>query len=526
MQDTPFSNAGRNTLTAALRELAARAETALAEIAALEGSVANPDALTSPKLATDLDGALAAIQDGIGASQDVTVRRLTLSGSVRAAIVFIEDLADLTLVQQAVLARLLDGAPRLDGATSLVSALEPVLTVPSLASADTIPAMIQAVLAGNTLILVAGFRSAVAVDSQNAKQRSPGRTSVENVLRGPQVAFTEKLTYNLGLLRVRVKDPGLRITYRHVGRASGTEIALCALAGRVHPDLEGRVLSAIESVSTDTVTDSGELSQHLNRGWFHVFPLAISTERPDQAERALYDGRVLIFVQNSPFALILPSVYVDFFRTPEDYYIPWVAATALRWLRLFSDHLAVLLPGLYICIALFNPGTLTPPFMLALAASRTLVPYSPVLEVFMVSALGDILVEASIRSPKVVGSAIPIVGGIVIGDVLIKTHLAGDVALVAASLATVAQFTATDPTIQQILRIQKYWYIAWAAYLGFFGLMIAVTLQLLYMATIDSVGVPYFYPVAPFKFREALDAKFVLPPRLRPHRATRSDPRG
>jgi hypothetical protein len=233
---------------------------------------------------------------------------------------------------------------------------------------------------------------------------------------------------------------------------------------------------------------------------------------------ALFDGRVVVVVDTSPFVLILPSVYVDFFQAMEDLYVPWVPATGLRILRLASNHVAALAPALYVAVASFNPGILTPPFELVLASSRALVPFSPLVEAILVLVLTDILIEAAIRSPKVVGNAVPIVGGIIIGDVLTKTHLASEVMLVAGALAAITQFTAAEPSISTVERLNKYWFLIWAGYLGIFGLMIATILELAYMANLKSVGTPYFSPMAPFQWREALNAKFALPPRWRPRK--------
>ena len=504
-----------------VQSLASECQLLLAEIDALEASWTHPDNLLMPANLSDMKASLAQLHAVLGQNQDLIVRKLEVSGK-KVALVFLNDMADERLLRSDILAPLQSHPPALTGSTSLLNVMQNTLHAPNLKGSKDFSKLVSSLLNGDSLILVEGHSQALIVSSSGVKERSPGTTSVENVLRGPQEAFTEKISYNLGLLRVRVKDPGLEIQYRMVGRGSLTKVAICSLPGRVDVDILKHVVSSVEAVATDYITDSGELLEYLHPGIFHIFPLAVSTERPDRAERALFDGRVVVIVDNSPFVLLLPSVYVDFFRSPEDYYIPWVPATGLRWLRLFADHLAALLPAIYVCIASFNPGALTPSFMLTLASSRTLVPYSPMLEILLVMVLGDLLVESSIRSPKVVGNAIPIVGGIVIGDVLVSTHLAGDVALVAGALATVANFTVTEPTMQQLMRIQKYWYLLWAAFLGFLGLMVGTTLQLAYMASLDSMGVAYFSPVAPFHLLEAINAKMVLPPRWWPDRASGS----
>lgn len=521
--DRPFAGRAPVETRALVNDVQDRCTRLQAHLDAALARVANPGRAASQP-AWEYQPVLERLKASLGVSQDVIFRPFQTPDHRSVTVIYIAGLVNEQELGEWAIGPLLNVAIPPD-LPSLDKALGQLLKAPALTAVQTAEQAAHAVLAGSAVVMVDGFGEGAALPVQGAEQRPVGKTSVENVLRGPLDAFTEALDVNTALIRLRVQDPCCQVEYHTVGQATQTRVALLAVQGRVDPDILDRVRYMVDHVSMDIVTDSGELVQHMAPGWLHIWPIAVATERPDRVVQALYDGRVVLVVDTSPFAVILPSLYVDFYRAMEDLYLPWVPSTFIRLLRLFSDHAAALLPALYVCLASYNPAILTPPFMQALASTRSMVPYSPLVEALLVLILTDILIEATVRSPKVVGNAVPIVGGIIIGDVLAKTHLAGSVMLVAGALAALSQFTAAEPSIQVVERANKYWFLVWAGVLGFYGLMIATAVELLYLATLDSAGTPYFSPVAPFKLREALNSKFVLPPQWRPKKATLANQR-
>ncbi len=524
-QENPFnpqlSNKAKEHL---LQGLELDCQTVQADMEDLTSLIHDPDAPWVKSQVPTVETLYHAFMDSAGLSDDVASRPWWFPGGTKAWIVNITGMASSSKVVEVLLnplsreAKIIEETLIHQDGSTLTELLQSILPATQVTPTADLAEVSYGIASGQSGLFIEGVTIAYLIDTAGPKERPVGKTSVENVLRGPLDAFNENIDTSVALLRRRVHEPSFRIKILRVGTGTKTRVAVCSIGSRVKPEVLGQVELAISKIDVDAITDSGQLGQLMNPGWLHVFPLAISTERPDRAVMALFDGRVVVVVDTSPFVLILPSVYVDFFQAMEDLYVPWVPATGLRILRLVADHIAALAPALYVAVASFNPGILTPPFELVMASARALVPFSPLVEAILVLVLTDILIEAAIRSPKVVGNAVPIVGGIIIGDVLTKTHLASEVMLVAGALAAITQFTAAEPSISTVERLNKYWFLIWAGFLGFFGLMIATVLELAYMANLKSVGTPYFSPVAPFQWREALNAKLALPPRWRPRK--------
>ncbi len=465
----------------------------------------------------DVQTSVSALKVGIGRSADVIFRPLGFSKMPNSTLVFIKDRLSKKELAEQILRPLFNVEENLlssrGNINETLNLLERTIAVDEIKKLQTLPDVTAEVISGNAILLLDDMLAAFSLSISQYKGRSVGKTTVENVIMGPLDAFVEDLETNLALVRQRVRDETFQVEILQIGSKTQTKVALLSIGSRVNPSVLARLKLELSNIHVDAVVSSGHLAQMLNPGVISIFPTHISTERPDRTVMALLDGRIAVIVNNTPFVLLLPTAYLDFFRAVEDRYVPWVPATAVRILRTLSNHITALGPAIYIILAGYNPSLMVPKFQLALASARALVPYSPLVEMLLVLLLTEILVEATVRSPKVIGNALPIVGGIIIGNVLNSTHLANQLALVIAALATVAQFTSTDPSIQTVLRINKYWFVVWTGFFGAMGLMIAAALELGYMASLESVGVPYFAPAAPFRLRETLTSKLVLPSR-------------
>ncbi len=507
-----------------LHELELDCETVQAGVQDLIGIIHGPQMAWVKNQVPELDTLYHALMNSVGLSDDVSSRPWFFPQGTKARIVTITGMASNSEVVAVLLNPLSRGGDVIEkvlhegSAAQLTETLQNLLTATAVIPSMDLAQVAYAISSGQSGLFIEGVDMAYLIATAGPKDRPVGKTSVENILRGPLDAFNENIDTSVALLRRRVHDSAFRVKIYQVGTGTQTRVGVCSIGSRVKPAVLAQIELAVKEIHVDAITDSGQLAQLMNPGWLHAFPLAISTERPDRATMALFDGRVVLVVDTSPFVIILPSVYVDFFQAMEDRYVPWIPAAGVRILRLVADHIAALAPALYVVVASFNPGILTPPFELVMASARALVPYSPLVEAILVLVLTDILIEATIRSPKVVGNAVPIVGGIIIGDVLTKTHLASEVMLVVGALAAITQFTAAEPSISTFERLNKYWFLIWAGFLGFYGLMIATALELAYLANLESAGTPYFSPIAPFQWREALDATFILPPRWRPRK--------
>ncbi|WP_374757436.1 spore germination protein, partial [Neobacillus driksii] len=124
-----------------------------------------------------------------------------------------------------------------------------------------------------------------------------------------------------------------------------------------------------------------------------LFPLVLTTERPDTTVSALLQGRVVILINGTPYTLIVPCLFIDYLQHPDEFYSKAGRFTH-RLLRLFSWFLAITLVGFYATMVRFHQNWLPQQFEKDLLETKVLFPFW--LELFFLTFLVLLLVEGSL----------------------------------------------------------------------------------------------------------------------------------
>ncbi|MEG0253700.1 MAG: spore germination protein, partial [Muribaculaceae bacterium] len=95
------------------------------------------------------------------------------------------------------------------------------------------------------------------------------------------------------------------------------------------------ILEKIKKINVDTLTlgDQSLVETLSNNNYLNPFPKVRYTERPDVASSHLTEGNIIILVDNSPTAMILPTSIFDFLQDVDDYYFPIFTGNYLRIIR-------------------------------------------------------------------------------------------------------------------------------------------------------------------------------------------------
>lgn len=347
-------------------------------------------------------------------NKDVIARdfRIGTPGTWPATAVFIDGMADRNVVNTHILQPLMllshiaDETPD-DRVQAIHKALLPGNQVNVVRTWDK---AVQGVLAGCTTVFVEGCDAAFVVETRGWEHRQVGLTQTETVVRGPQSGFTENLRANTGLVRALLRSEHLVTEMLSVGQLGSTDIAVMYIEGLTNPRLVEEVKRRIESIHVDYLADSGLLEQFIEDQPRSLVPQILSTERPDRIAHMLTEGHVAIFVGNSPFVLAVPVVMWTLMQTPEDAYLHFPYGTFLRGIRWTALLAALLLPALYVSVTNFHPEMIPTDLLLAIAGSREQVPFPVILEVLMMEFAIELIREAGIRIPSVIGPTIGIVG--------------------------------------------------------------------------------------------------------------------
>ncbi|MET3576145.1 spore germination protein [Bhargavaea ullalensis] len=459
----------------------------------------------------------------LGESSDIVCREVAIGREgIPAGILYTDGLTDTASLQDFLLETLMIDLPEIEvreggqpDAAFLEELKERILTVAEVQESDTVSSLLDSLLSGDTLLLVDGFAAGLVIPNRKWAERQVTEPNSQTVVRGPRDSFTENIRVNTALIRRRLKDPNLWNESRKVGTRSGTEVELMYIHGLVEESVLDELRRRLDLIKIDGILSSGYIEEFIQDTDYTMFPTIYNTERPDAVAANLLEGRIAILVDGTPFVLIVPALFVQFFQSPEDYYQRVLFSSFIRLLRYASFWIAMLLPAFYIAITTFHPNMLPPPLLISLAAQREGVPFPALMEAFIMELAFEILREAGLRMPRNIGSAISIVGAMVIGTAAVEAGIISAAMVIVVSLTAIANFVSPVYDLGFTVRIMRFGFMIIAGCFGFYGIMIGLILMILHMCSLRSFGVPYTSPLAPFNWSDQKDTMIRAPiPRM------------
>ena len=196
--------------------------------------------------------------------------------------------------------------------------------------------VVTGVLSGMAAMFVDGLYGATMIDARTYPARSVTEPENDKILRGPRVGFVETLVFNTALIRRHIRDSSLTMEIKTVGKVSKTDVVLCYMKGRADDAYLARLRELIDGIDAGALTLSSEsLAECLiRRKWYNPFPKIRYTERPDTAAAHILEGKIVVICDNSPSVMILPTSFFDFLQEADDYYLPPLTGTYLRFIVL------------------------------------------------------------------------------------------------------------------------------------------------------------------------------------------------
>ena len=335
-----------------------------------------------------------------------------------------------------------------------------------------------------------------------------GVTTIESELSitGPKDSFSENFNTNLGLIRRRIKSSDLWFKELNIGKHSNTKIAVLYMNNICEKDLVDKVINRLNKIDIDGIIDSSYLKDILEEKNNSFFPTIMSTERPDKVSMALLEGKIAIMIDTSSYVLILPNFFIDFFHTVDDYYQKSINTIFNRIIRLFAFFISIFLPAFYIAVTTYNQDAIPLNLLLILKSGRSSVPFPAVIEAIFMIISFEILRESDIRMSSTTGTAISILGGLILGDAAVQAGIISPIMIIVIALSSIASFVFTSIELVNANRIYRIMFIILSCLLGIYGIFIG-TLYLLYkIITLTSLDKPYLAPFSPFIKSSLVDA--------------------
>ena len=370
---------------------------------------------------------------------------------------------------------------------------------------------IEQISDGRMLIFFDGWDQSLNYKAISVASRQVTEAENEAVVQGPREGTVENLEVNLGLLRMRLRTPKFKIELRTGGGQTNTTVAYGYLEGTVDGELLAEFERRIEQIKDVEILETSYIEQIIEDSTFSPFPQHRYTERTDMAVAGLLDGKIVILVQGTGGMLICPGCFTEFFQSSEDYYQRTMIANLIRWLRIIAFIIALSLPSIYIALSTFHPELIPTVLLLAVLNAREGIPLPAFFEALLMEFFFELMREAGVRLPRPVGSAVSIVGALVIGDAAITAGIASPIMVIIVALTGIASFSIPQYGIAVALRVLRFPLMISAALLGGFGMMICYLFILLHLCKLRSLGQPYLAPLAPFRIGTWKDVIFRAP---------------
>lgn len=361
---------------------------------------------------------------------------------------------------------------------------------------------------GFTAIIFDNEEKAIVVETRMPLDRGVVESSSETIVRGPKDSFTENHNINIGLIRKRIKDYNLWFTDVRVGRRSKTKVSVAFLKDIVPNEKVKKVLNSIKNIDIDGIIDSGYIRELIEKEQKTLFPKIISTERPDLACTSILDGKIVILVENSPFILILPAVLNDFFKSPQDEYQKSFNASFNRIIRMICFFLALLTPALYIALMTYNQEIIPDQLLISLAAQREGVPFPTAIEVLLFVLTFEVLREADIHAPSFSGSAMNVVGALILGDAAVSASIVSPIVIIIVAATSICELVFYDIDVTDAIREWRLIFIIAASFMGIIGIVVAFIIFISKLASIECLGTSYLTPISPLYIKSIKQSVF------------------
>lgn len=470
------------------------------------------------RLSKDLSENIALFKEAFKDCDDVVYRDFAIGENqkFKMTLIYIDGMANKDLINNHVLKALMLDARQTRPRTGDIKDVLELIKNTSLSAADIkevedVEKIIVYVLSGLTVLLLDGYDRGIVLETRGWQMRSISQPEAEMTIRGSQEGFVETLRVNTALVRRRIRDSKLKLKSVQVGSRSKTDVVIGYIEGIVDEDVLNEVKKRLNTIKIDAVLESGYIEQLIEDCWYSPFPQLEMTQRPDKVAAALYEGRVALLVDNSPFALLIPATISVLTQSPDDYYMRWPIASVIRLLRFLSILIELYLPALYIAVTSYNPGMIPTTLALYIAATRVTVPFPSFVEAFMMMGVLEILREGGIRLPTPVSQTLGVVGAIVIGSAVVQAGIASPFMVIVVAITAMASFVIPNYSLSLSLRMMTFGFMLLATVLGLYGIYIGTILLLSHMVILKSFGVPYIASFMSYTSRDLADIVIKLP---------------
>lgn len=354
-----------------------------------------------------------------------------------------------------------------DSATEFSRLIVPYVEVDTLSEFDGI---IKNLLSGTTCLFVDGYEACIVIDCRTYPARGVDEPYNDKSLRGPRDGFVETIVFNTALMRRRIRDPHLVMKMTEVGESSRTDVAICYMDDRVDQELLKNLNSRLEKIHVDALrmTQQTLAEELFKRKWFNPFPKFKFTERPDTAASCLLEGKVVILVDNSPSAMILPTSILDMIEEANDYYFPTITNVYLKVSRALITIATVFVTPLFL---LFMQNLEWLPEVFAFVAIKDTVNIPLIFQLLILELAIDGLRLAAMNTPSMLSTPLSVIAGIVMGEFSVRSGWFNSEVMLYMAFVAVANYTQPNFELGYALKFMRLLLLVLTAVFNWIGFL-------------------------------------------------------
>ena len=348
----------------------------------------------------------------------------------------------------------------------------------------------------NGFLIIINNKEIYAIEVKTVLTRNISTPSTEPSRYGPKDSLVENIEANLGLIRRRIKTEHLKSINIEIGKVTKTSTNIIYIDNIADINLVKTIKDKLNNINIDGLLDISILKKYFSNN--NIFPTVRMTERPDLISTSLLQGKVVILLDTSPYALILPSFFSDFINPISDNYTKKISANFLKILRIISFLLSIIIPGFYVAITTYNQETIPTTLLINFQNQRIGVPIPAFLECLLTIITCEILKESDIRFPSAYGSSISILGALVLGEAAVSAGIVSPIMIIVVSISYISSLLFTDLEISNAIRYWRFIFLLCGSSFGLYGIGLCLLFFLINLSSIETFNISYLYPLIPY----------------------------
>lgn len=361
------------------------------------------------------------------------------------------------------------------------------------------------VLSGVIALVIENYEKIILIDARTYPMRSIEEPTKDKVFRGSKDGFVETLVSNTALIRRRIRDTNLTFEIYTVGRISKTDVVVAYMSNKVDKKLLSNIKEKLNSIKVDSLSMNQEsLAECLYKGkWFNPFPKFQYTERPDTSASAIMEGHIVILVDNSPSAMIIPVSFFDILEEADDYYFPPITGTYFRFTRVIVTLVALFLTPVYL---LFAYGYVDTPKWLEFIIIKDTINVPILAQLLILEVAIDGMKLAAVNTPDMLNTPLSIIIGVVLGDAAVSSGWFNNEIMLYMAFVAFANFTHGSFELGYALKFLRIFLLLTTSIFGLWGFIGGVIIILLLVAFNKTVSnESYIYPLIPFNGKKLIN---------------------